>query len=132
MVAKHSRSKYIHDGCRCRVCTAANRKWATEYSRERNRQLGITRVDATAARERLRALAWMGWSTRALAEKYQASTRTLDGVRQGRCETVRRGTHNLVHRMFEDLCLTQAPGNGGNIARALARKNNWPSPMSVA
>lgn len=126
----HGRSGYIR-GCRCKPCTAANAKWSREYGRIRNRRLGIARVSARPSREKLQALAWMGWSTRALARLYDASERTLDDVRKGKCVRVEPKTHDIVYRMFEDLCLTEAPGQGGHIARALARKNNWPSPMAI-
>lgn len=97
----------------------------------RNRRLGIARVSARPSREKLQALAWMGWSTRVLAERYGASERTLHEVRKGVCVRVEPKTHDLVYRMFEDLCLVQAPGQGGHIARALARRNEWPSPMAI-
>lgn len=109
----------------------ANTKWSREYGRIRNRRLGIARVSARPSREKLQALAWMGWSTRALARLYDASERTLDDVRKGKCVRVEPKTHDIVYRMFEDLCLAEAPGQGGHIARALARKNNWPSPMAI-
>lgn len=100
-------------------------------SRKRNRELGIARVSARPSRDRLRALAWMGWSTRVLAERYSVNVSTLDRIREGarpRCEPE---THDIMYRMFEDLCLVQAPGQGGHIARALARRNEWPSPMAI-
>lgn len=129
-VKTHGRSGYIR-GCRCKPCTKANAKWSREYGRMRNRRLGIARVSARPSREKLQALAWMGWSTRVLAQRYGASERTLYEVRRGVCVRVEPKTHDLVYRMFEDLCLTEAPGQGGHIARALARKNNWPSPMAI-
>lgn len=80
---------------------------------------------------RLRALAWMGWSPQALADRYGVERKRMEIVRRGTQRAVRRSTHRLIARMFNELWHTRPEGKSASQARAFALKQGWPSPMEL-
>lgn len=95
---------YVTHKCRCQDCRTGRAEY--EYYRARNRDKTAL-VDGTGTRRRLQALAALGWSARAIAERYGHST---DAVSTWvRAERINRATAKKVARWYDDLSMTLPP-----------------------
>lgn len=91
-------------------------------------------VDAIGTHRRIRALACLGWSTRALERKYDLPRWTLDSLLNHR--TIHRGSYELVKRIYDELQTTAPVPTtknekiGISRAKGSARKGGWGPPAS--
>ena len=128
----HGSGCYRTCKCRCDVCRAYNREYSGKYQRERNMLLGKdVWMPSWPSTLRLRALASVGWSPNALAERYSTHSRRLEIIRRAERPAVRRHTHRLVKRMYDDLWDVHPEGKSASQARAFAQKNGWPMPLEL-
>lgn len=128
----HGAGCYSNCKCRCAVCLKYNSRQSSRYQHERSAYLGKdVWVDAKPTMLRLRALAWMGWSTSTLAAKYGVSNQSLAEARQGKHVCVRRSTHSAVAKAFKQLAIIQPTHRGSAHARLNARELGWASPMRL-
>jgi hypothetical protein len=86
-------------------------------------------VDAIGSRRRLRALAVMGWSIRAL--KAHGGTSRWEDVRLGDTKRVTRATHLRVSEAFEKLAMKDA-GDSPNVilVKQHAQRQGWAGPLA--
>ncbi len=128
----HGAGCYSKCKCRCAVCLKYNSQKHSRYQHERSEYLGKdVWVDATPTMLRLRALAWMGWSTSTLAAKYGVSNQSLAEARQGKHVCVRRTTHVAVVKAFKQLLMIQPTHRGAEHARINARAQGWAPPLDL-
>lgn len=125
------------DRCKCGLC----RRACADYERARYnaRALGrfeAQRVDPTGAVRRLRALAWMGWSSADLAPLTGIQSEHLGRIRAGRKTWIRPATHAAIARAYDELWDQQPPIRSGKAksaplrARLHARRRGWLSPLA--
>ena len=90
---------------------------------------GAMTVPADATRRRLRALASMGWSQRALSEQTDVHRSVLAAVASGARARVAAATAARVARAYRRLLALPAPrGRSASQARAAAGRRRWRGP----
>lgn len=103
---------------------ASQRDW-----RRRRQLYGLQLVDATGTHRRLRALATVGWSIKALECTAGLDRYALDGLRDSPKVSYERSMQ--VRRLYDELWDKQAPEGASSIqAKAAARKSGWPPPAA--
>jgi len=122
---------YNAHGCRCTPCRTAKASRRAGYDREDRRRHGRdVWIRATGTMRRLQALAVMGWSTQAIAERIGSHYRPLQKIRGGERRSVRTSTALRVATVFEALCMTYRRGHDGNITIHAARRHGWLPPLA--
>ena len=90
---------------------------------------GVMTVPVDATRRRVRALAAMGWSQRALAEQTGVHRSVLAAVASGARARVAAATATRVARAYRRLLALPAPrGRSASQARAAAGRRRWRGP----
>ena len=90
---------------------------------------GVMTVPVDATRRRLRALASMGWSQRALSEQTGVHRSVLAAVASGARARVARQTERRVAAAYRRLLALPAPrGRSASQARAAAGRRRWRGP----
>lgn len=79
-------------------------------------------------RDRLRALAVMGWDSRALADHLDTSHDQVDKLRAGARTWTMARTQDAVARVFDELWDTPGPGRR---TATWAKAQGWPAPMDL-
>jgi len=105
-------AKYVA-GCRCVECTRANREYERVRAKAKARGQGNPMVDATAAREHLRALAAVGIGRRTVA--------AVTDLHPGNLWKIRLGLKAKVRRETERRILAVDEGARGDAARVDAK-----------
>lgn len=128
---KHGRSHtcYNAHGCRCTPCRRAKAKHRGTYDR-RSRELKgrDVWVPAIGSVRRLRALAVIGWSVQAVAERADLFPRSLGKVREGQRAEVHKSTHFAIRRVYEQLEDHPRTTREGLITRTRALALGWLPP----
>lgn len=118
-------------GCLCDDCRVSRaRVKRAEYYAARMITGQEVKVPAVGVMRRLQALAFMGWSCEAIAQRVGTHYRPLVRLRAGGRENVLRSTHDRVDAVFEELCLVRAPGHSGRVTRGVARAKGWVSALA--
>lgn len=101
----HGRSGYV-TGCRCEICTAANRR----YQRNRYRRLHrpdatppAAMVDAAPTRRRLLHLLSLGWPLTHIAQVAATARSTLQDIATGRTSRTHADVHTRVVHAYRSL-----------------------------
>ena len=105
--AHGTRVKYVHDGCRCADCTAANTAYALAREREaRARAAGYDieprLIDAQPAQDRLKLLRRNGIGARTVEELTGISRSTLREITSGQTQRIRPETFDLIMQITYD------------------------------
>lgn len=87
-------------------------------------------MPALGTQRRLQALAYMGWSPQAIAEKIGSHYRPLLKIRAGERDRVRSSTHRRIEKVFVELATVPAPGHSGAITRGTARVRGFAPPLA--
>lgn len=85
------------------------------------------------SRDRLRALAVIGWSPTELAALTGMHRRTIEIIRRGERPAVRRSNHRLIAKFYKELSMNPAPDSrSARQARYFAEAQGWLSPMELS
>jgi hypothetical protein len=123
VVRRHDIVGYAN-GCRCRVCTEAKRRY--EIRRRLDVMRGITyTVPALGSQRRVRALIRFGWPARSIAE--HAGWRHANAVHEVlKRERVQVATADRLTAVFERLCMIPGPSE---TSRRRGEAAGWPLPL---
>jgi transcriptional regulator with XRE-family HTH domain len=122
---------YVGHGCRCDDCKTGRSEY--EFWRQRNPDKAGY-IDATGTRRRLQALAALGWSARAIAERFGYSEVTVSGW--FRANLVSRRTVARIRGWYDELSMTPPPTRtraerySVGTTRGRARAAGWHPPLA--
>lgn len=93
-------------------------------------------IDAIGAQRRLRALATLGWTRPAIAERTGLSARTVGDIRRGDQSSIFIDHHQEIIRVYDELWNRRPEDHGvkANTAsrlRAYAARRGWPRPADL-
>lgn len=136
----HGRAKYVHEGCRCDVCTMANRRYASYQGKRKRIEEAGGRYDsgpwaapfvpAQSVRDRIEAFAELGVGYKRLAELAGVGHTALFQVKSGARLRIRRETEAKV--LAVPLVPDLAPGalvssdETKRLLRVILRQTRWP------
>lgn len=97
----------------------------------RDRLLGVKAWTNIGVQRRLRALARLGWSMRALAPEVGVSQDALKRIRNADDrDFIRQNVAALIVDAYERLCMTVPEGRGATRARNAAETEGWLPPLA--
>jgi transcriptional regulator with XRE-family HTH domain len=117
-------SAYSNHGCRCEDAREAQR--ITEKRRRENRHTPPY-IDSTGTSRRLRALAVLGHSGRALATELGISPQRINQLRNAELAQVRRETAEKVTALYERLSATRG---SSQFTKTRAVQAGWAPPLA--
>lgn len=128
MVSHGTHTQYAQHGCRCVLCRRAASRARTLWRLRVEENGGeLLSVPATGTLRRLQALAAIGWSTRAVAERAGVSPGSLRTFLYAPSKRVLPARAEAVATVYEELCMTLGPSK---TSIAAARKRGWAPPLA--
>lgn len=123
---------YSGHGCRCVQCRKARAKRRRDYDHTTKQMKGRdVWVSAVLSRDRLRALAWQGWSALEVSTRAGLGHMSVQKLRKGVFSLVHQSTEKKIAAVYKELALVRNMSHAGKITRSLALSNGWLSPMDV-
>lgn len=123
---------YSGHGCRCVPCRKARAKRRRDYDHTTKQMQGRdVWVSAVLSRDRLRALAWQGWSALEVSQRTGLGHMAVQKLRKGVFNLVKSSTEVRVATVYKELALVRNMSRAGKITRSTALANGWLSPMDV-
>lgn len=123
---------YSGHGCRCIPCRKARAKRRRDYDHTTKKMKGRdVWVSAVPSRDRLRALAWQGWSALEVSQRTGLGHMAVQKLRKGVFNLVKSSTEARVATVYKELALVRNMSRAGKITRSTALANGWLSPMGV-
>lgn len=125
---EHGLTIYCYNnGCRCESCRGNARLY---YKRRRARQGHSPLVPAIGTERRLQALAWMGWSTKEIADRIGENPYYLIQVRNGYRGEVRLVLHRKVAKFYDKHQMVHFTGPRAKHVSAVAKLRGWAPPLA--
>ena len=123
---------YSGHGCRCAQCRKARAKRRRDYDHTTKQMRGRdVWVSAVPSRDRLRALAWQGWSALDVSTRAELGHMSVQKLRKGVFGLVHQSTEKKIAAVYKELALVRNVSRAGKITRSMALGNGWLSPMEV-
>lgn len=123
---------YSGHGCRCAQCRKARAKRRRDYDHTTKQMQGRdVWVSAVPSRDRLRALAWQGWSALEVSQRTGLGHMAVQKLRKGVFNLVKSSTEARIATLYKELALVRNMSRAGKITRSTALANGWLSPMEV-
>lgn len=132
-----TRDAYVCDGCRCIPCAYASAEYSAGYHRRKAQQAPVPArcEDPTGTVRRVRALAAMGWSLRAVARHTGLSDPTIADLAHDRSRPTAT-TKRLIAACYRDLATHEPPQRDPRergyvqVIRARAAREGWVGPAA--
>lgn len=130
----HGTDYWYRRGCRCQLCDewrrAEYRSSADFYKKQRAASGVDVLVPAAPTVRRLRALARIGWSAQAIADRTGMTEFHISRTRRGiNGPDVLASTDRAVRDIYEVLSMTVNDTHHGRKAMSVAKKNGWLAPL---